>query len=90
MLSIPAEGLAGDFNVNTISPYVAAQEAVKAWDGMGDGEGGKVKGVFIYTGNKCNVEIVPWPMMLTGGAGKAATAYWIGTVDGLMKEKGYR
>ncbi|PVH79201.1 hypothetical protein DL98DRAFT_461433 [Cadophora sp. DSE1049] len=85
VLSIPAEGLVGDMNVNTVSAYVAAQEAVKAWE-----ETGKGKGVFIYTGNICNVDIVPWPMMLTGGAGKAATAYWIGLVDGLMKEKGYR
>lgn len=79
----------GDLGVNTVSAYVAAQEAVKGWEEMGNGEG-KGKGVFIYTGNICNVEIVPWPMMMTAGAGKAATAYWIGSVDGLMKEKGYR
>ncbi|KAK0125622.1 hypothetical protein ONS96_009458 [Cadophora gregata f. sp. sojae] len=85
VFSIPAEALMADMNVNTISAYVAAQEAVKAWEGEGKG-----RGVFIYTGNICNVEIVPWPMMLTGGVGKAASAYWIGLVDGLMDEKGYR
>jgi len=89
VLSIPAEHVVKDFNVNTISPYVAACEAVKGWDAMGAG-GSKVKGTFIFTGNAQNVLVLPMPMLMDVGMGKAATAYWIGAADPNFVRKGYR
>lgn len=72
--------------VNTVSPYVAAQEAVKAWAELPT----ETKKTFIYTGNITNVAIVPWPLMVNAGMGKAATAYWIGTADAAYKDRSYK
>jgi len=86
MFSISATDIINDFNVNSLSAYVAAQEAFKGWAGLPHGE----PKVFIYTGNILNVKVVPAPMLMTLGVGKAASAYWIGTADGLNTDKGYR
>jgi len=86
VLSIPAENLIRDFNVNTISPYIAAYEAAKAWDAVG----GEHKKTFIYTGNILNTVVLPIPMLTDAGMGKAATAYWIGVADANFAGKGYR
>ena len=89
VLSIPVENLVRDFAVNTISPYVAAYEAAKAWDVMGkEGEG--TKKTFIYTGNILNTVVLPVPMLTDAGMGKAASAYWIGVADANFAAKGYR
>ena len=87
VLSVKVEDVKKDLEVNVVAPYVAAQEAVKAWEKMGDAEGKKV---FIYTGNISNTKIVPVPLMLSIGMGKSAAAAWIGLADGLYKGKGYR
>ncbi|KAJ6008992.1 hypothetical protein N7522_004008 [Penicillium canescens] len=34
VLSIPAESVTADLNINTVNPYVAAQQAVQAWEGL--------------------------------------------------------
>lgn len=75
-----------DLNVNVVSPYIAAQEAIKNWETL-PAEGKKL---FIYTGNICNVLVLPVPMLLNGGMGKAATAYWLGVADSSYTAKGYR
>ncbi len=85
VLSIPADRLAYDLNVNTISPFCAAQEAIKGWTALSAGPK-----VFIYTGNALNGMVLPVPMMLNLGVGKAASAYWVGLVDGAYSAKGYR
>ena len=72
VLSIPAEKVDADLKVNVVSAYVAAQEAVKAWETLPK----ETKKTFIYTGNATNVSIVPIPMMMNLGVGKAASAYW--------------
>lgn len=77
VLSIPAESIASDLNVNTISAYVAAQQAVNAWKTLPK----EVKKTFIYTGNIMNVSIIPMPLMLNLGMGKSASAFWIGVAD---------
>ena len=86
VLSISADNIASDLNVNTISPYVAAQQAIAGWDNMPK----DTKKTFIYTGNIMNVSIVPMPMMMDLGIGKSASAYWIGVADTLYSAKGYR
>ena len=78
--------MTNDLNVNVVSPYIAAQEAVKHWETLPT-EGKKV---FIYTGNILNVAVLPVPLLLTGGMGKAAAAYWLGFADGAYAAKGYR
>lgn len=85
-LSIPLGAFAEDLNVNVASPYAAAQEAIKGWSTLPAG-GSKL---FIYTGNMQNEMIVPMPMMLTLGVGKAASAHWVGFADGAYKAQGYR
>jgi NAD(P)-dependent dehydrogenase (short-subunit alcohol dehydrogenase family) len=77
VLSISAEKVALDLNVNTISPYVAAQQAISGWATLPK----ETKKTFIYTGNMQNVAVLPVPMMLDLGMGKSASAYWIGVAD---------
>lgn len=86
LFSIPAEKFAADLNINTVSAYAAAQEAVKGWESLPEG----AKKVFIYTGNMQNKVVLPMPMMLNLGVGKSASAYWVGTADALYANRGYR
>lgn len=86
LFSIPAARLAADLNVNTVSPYAAAQEAVKGWATLP----ATAKRLFIYTGNMQNAAIMPVPLMLNLGVGKAASAAWIGVADGAYATQGYR
>ena len=86
VLSIPADSVVKDLIVNTVSPYVAAQKAVEKWAKMPH----DVKKTFIYTGNITNVAIVPMPMMLNVGMGKAAAAYWLGAADQLYSGRTFR
>jgi NAD(P)-dependent dehydrogenase (short-subunit alcohol dehydrogenase family) len=85
-LSVPAESVTADLNVNTISPYVAAQQAIRGWETLSK----ETKKTFIYTGNILNVFVVPMPMVLTLGIGKSASAFWVGTADTAYSAKGYR
>ncbi|KAK4890489.1 hypothetical protein LTR27_010770 [Elasticomyces elasticus] len=85
VLSISADRFTHDLNVNTVAPFVAAQEAIKGWATISAGAK-----VFIYTGNALNKLIMPVPMMLDVGVGKAASAYWLGQADGAYSANGYR
>lgn len=86
-LSIPQLRVINDLNVNVVTPFIVAQEAVKRWDA---GPKAGKKPLFIYTGNAMNTQIVPVPLMLNLGVGKAASAYWIGMADTTYAAKGYR
>lgn len=86
IFSIPAERLAADLVVNTVSPFAAAQQAVEGWATL---PGGAAK-VFIYTGNISNVKIVPVPITVTLGVGKSASSYWVGMADNTYSGQGYR
>ncbi|TAQ89081.1 hypothetical protein B7494_g2607 [Chlorociboria aeruginascens] len=85
-LSIAAESVVADLNVNTISPYVAAQQAIRGWESLPK----ETKKTFIYTGNIMNVSIVPMPLMLDLGIGKSASAFWIGLADTVYSSRGFR
>ena len=85
-LSISAESVASDLNVNTVSPYIAAQQAVSGWEALPK----ETKKTFIYTGNIMNVSIVPMPLMLDLGMGKSASAFWIGVADAMSSAQGFR
>ncbi|KAI1817366.1 NAD(P)-binding protein [Poronia punctata] len=86
VLSRTAHGVAADLNVNTVSTYAAAQEALAAWDKLPAG----TKKTFIYTGNILNRLVLPVSMMQNHGIGKAAAAYWIGVTDALYEPDGCR
>jgi hypothetical protein len=86
MFSIPGESVHSDLCVNTISPYVAAQQCVSAWETMSK----ETKKTFIFTGNVLNVSILPVPMMVNLGMGKSASAYWLGVADSLYSARGFR
>ena len=86
MFSIGVEKFASDLNINTTSPYVAAQQAVKGWGTLP----ADTKKTFIYTGNGLNTMVFPVPLMTTLGVGKSASAYWIGTADLTHSKAGYR
>ena len=84
--SISAESVVLDLNVNTISAYVAAQQAISGWETLPK----ETKKTFIYTGNIMNVSIVPMPLMLDLGMGKSASAFWIGLADAMYSGRGFR
>lgn len=86
IFSIAAPKFTNDILVNTVSPFVAAQEAVKGWDNLPK----EVKKSFIYTGNITNTVVLPVPMFVTLGVGKSASAYWLGVADASLAAKGYR
>lgn len=86
VLSVPVESVVSDLNINTVTPYVAAQQAVAAWESLPK----ETKKTFIYTGNILNTKILPVPMMINLGVGKSASAYWVGTADTLYSAQGYR
>ncbi|KAI8944395.1 NAD(P)-binding protein [Xylaria longipes] len=86
VLSIAASSVASDLNVNTVSPYAAAQQALAAWESLPEG----TKKTFIYTGNILNTAVLPVPMMQNLGIGKAASAYWVGLADTMYSAKGFR
>ncbi|WAO96643.1 Hypothetical protein NCS54_01432400 [Fusarium falciforme] len=86
VFSIPVESFVADLNVNTVSPYVAAQQAVAGWETLPQ----ESKKSFIYTGNILNTSVFPVAMMLDLGVGKSASSYWIGAADILYKTRGFR
>ncbi|KAK7225422.1 hypothetical protein V2G26_013425 [Clonostachys chloroleuca] len=86
ILSIPFDTVASDLNVNTISPYVAAQQAIHHWKELPS----DIKKTFIYTGNILNVSVIPAPRVLDLGMGKAASAFWVGVADASYAAKGFR
>jgi NAD(P)-dependent dehydrogenase (short-subunit alcohol dehydrogenase family) len=86
VLSVSADSVTSDLNVNVVSPYVAAQKAITAWETLPS----DTKKTFIYTGNIMNAAIIPMPMMLDLGMGKSASAFWLGLADSSYKAKGYR
>lgn len=86
IFSTPADALVADMNVNAISPYVAAQLAVKGWETLPK----DTKKTFIYTGNFLNEVVLASSAFMTQGMGKSAAAYWIGNADLLYSAQGLR
>ncbi|KAI0116360.1 hypothetical protein GGR51DRAFT_501102 [Nemania sp. FL0031] len=86
IFSITVDDVTSDLNVNTVSPYVAAQQAVVGWETLP----ADIKKSFIYTGNILNLNVLPIPMYTNLGMGKSASAFWIGVADSTYSAKGYR
>ncbi|XXH04247.1 ferric reductase [Hypoxylon texense] len=64
-----------DLNINTVTPYVAAGEAVKGFDKLGTSGLGPTGGTFIFTGNSLNAAALPGFMVF--GMGKSAGAHMV-------------
>lgn len=79
---MPLNDLQTVFNINTLSPYIAIGEALKGFEKV---EGPKV---FIYTGNRLNVE--PFAPFLSLGTTKSAAAHMIAYADQVYKPMGLR
>ena len=73
-----------DFAINTTTPFVAAQQAVDAFNQLPD----TASKTFIYTGNCTNVSPIVGLMDL--GIGKSATAHMIQCASEAYKDKGYK
>lgn len=86
LFSNSPENLLSDFNVNVLSAYVAAQQAVLGWETLPK----DIKKTFIYTGNIMNTTIIPIAAAVNLGIGKSASSYWIGLADTLYQSKGFR
>jgi NAD(P)-dependent dehydrogenase (short-subunit alcohol dehydrogenase family) len=86
MFSITAATLAEDLAVNTLSPFIAAQQAISGWSTLPE----DTKKAFIYTGNILNVKTLPSAGTLALGMGKSASSFWISLADALHSARGYR
>ncbi|KAM5373885.1 hypothetical protein ACJZ2D_006714 [Fusarium nematophilum] len=83
-LSLPLENFTRDFAVNTTSAFVAAQQAVLAFEGLPE----SASRTFIYTGNCTNVS--PLVVLMGSGAGKSATAHIIQCAAEAYSSKGFK
>ncbi|KAH8901761.1 NAD(P)-binding protein [Thozetella sp. PMI_491] len=83
-LALPVEDFTRNFNVNTTSALVAAQQAALAFSELPD----DAARTFIYTGNRTN--IIPIVSMMDSGMGKSATAHMIQCAAEAYKDKGFK
>lgn len=81
--SVPLSQLETDLAVNTSSVYVSIQEALSCFESLQNG----LPKSFIFTGNRLNIE--PMPFFLSMGVGKAGAAHLIQAAAMAFKDKGY-
>ncbi|MCJ1339264.1 hypothetical protein MMC09_004553 [Bachmanniomyces sp. S44760] len=83
-LSLPLADFTRDLNINTVSAFVAAQQAVLGFDQLPD----SASRTFIYTGNILNTTTMASLMDL--GVGKSATAHIIESAATAYKDQGFK
>ena len=83
-LGVKLEDLLLDMNVNTNSPFVAAQQAASSFASLP----ASASKTFIYTGNRTN--IAPIAPLFSQGLGKSAAANMIRYLSDAYKAKGYK
>lgn len=83
-LSLQLTDFSRDLNINTVSPFVAAQQAAAGFAQLPV----SASKTFIYTGNILNTTIIP--PLLDLGVGKAATAHIIQSAAAAYKDRGYK
>ncbi|KAL9086374.1 MAG: hypothetical protein Q9165_007160 [Trypethelium subeluteriae] len=83
-LALPLADFTRDLNINTVSAFVAAQQAVL---GFGELPDSALK-TFIYTGNILNTTTIAPLMSL--GVGKSATAHMIQSAASAYKDRGFK
>lgn len=70
--------------INTISAFVAAQQAVKGFEELPD----SASKTFIYTGNALNTMVMA--PLVTLGMGKSATAHMIEVAAKTYEDRGFK
>jgi len=83
-LSLPLEDFTRDLNVNTVSPFVAAQQAAIGFAQLPE----SASRTFIYTGNITNTTVIA--PLLDLGVGKSATAHIIQSASAAYKGQGFK
>jgi NAD(P)-dependent dehydrogenase (short-subunit alcohol dehydrogenase family) len=83
-LSLPLADFNRDYNINTASAFVAAQQAVAGFEQLPT----SASRTFIYTGNIMNTAIIA--PLLTLGVGKSATAHIIQNAASAYADRGYK
>jgi hypothetical protein len=83
-LSFSADTLKKALDLDILSSYVAAQEAVKSWKELPT----SIHPTFIYTGNCTNV--APIPGLLALSVGKSGSAAFIAIAAAAYKETNYK
>ena len=83
-LSVPLNDFIQDLNVNTISAFVAAQQAALSFGKLPP----SASKTFIYTGNITNTS--PIASLMGAGVGKSATAHVVQVASQAYKEKGFK
>jgi len=83
-LSFPLSDFTRDFNVNTTSMFVAAQQAVLGFEHLP----ASASKTFIFTGNIMNETIIL--PLFSNGVGKAAAAHIIQSAAAAYADRGYK
>jgi hypothetical protein len=83
-LSLPLSDFTRDFNVNTTSAFVAAQQAVLSFEHLP----ASASKTFIFTGNIMNQTIIL--PLFSNGVGKAASAHIIQSAAAAYSDRGYK
>ena len=83
-LSLPLTDFNRDLTINTISPFVAAQQAVQCFAQLPE----SASKTFIYTGNILNTTIIP--PLLDLGVGKSGMAHVIQSAASAYKDRGFK
>ena len=83
-LSLPLADFNRDFNANTVSAFVAAQQAAAGFAQLPD----SASKTFIYTGNIMNTTTIP--ALLDLGVGKTAMAHIIESAAAAYKDRGFK
>ena len=83
-LTLPLVDFTRDFNINTTSAFVAAQQAVLDFEKLPD----SASKTFIYTGNVLNT--MTMAPLLDLGVGKTATAHIIESAAKAYADRGFR
>jgi hypothetical protein len=83
--SVSLSDFENNLNINTVSPYAAAQQAVLAFAELPE----SASRTFIYTGNMLNTGIVIPPLM-TLGVGKNATSHLIQHAAMTFVDRGFK
>ncbi|KAI4160575.1 MAG: hypothetical protein LQ342_005596 [Letrouitia transgressa] len=84
-LSLPLTDFNRDLNINTVSTFVAAQQAVLGFEQLPD----SASKTFIYTGNILNTATIIPPLMDLG-VGKSATAHIIQSAAQAYADRGFK
>ncbi|KAF2231494.1 putative short-chain dehydrogenase [Viridothelium virens] len=83
-LSLPLIEFTRDLNINTVTAFVAAQQAILGFKQLPD----SASKTFIYTGNILNTTTIAPLMSL--GVGKSATAHMIQSAASAYQDRGFK